>query len=148
MHPPHVRRSLPRRMQGRLGQHVGVGIQADGLVDQGGELDGQDSRTASHVEKASRPVQPALDGHCRTQLSGVGRSAPEIVGGASAVERRVVRSRFRHDRPTLPRGGSADPAHRQLIVGFRVDRDAEGDRDAGDLELRIPGESGAGRAWR
>jgi hypothetical protein len=78
-----------------LGEHGGVGVEADRLLEEMREPDGEDAGTAAAVEEPAASVEPQLLGENGLELRRVGRPAAPVVGGGALVDRRVVRHRRR-----------------------------------------------------
>ena len=91
LHPAEVRDPPLVGHPAALGEHGRVGVEADRLLEQVGEADGEDARPAAAVEQPSAPVQLELLGKNSLELGRVGRPAVPVVGGGAFEERGVVR---------------------------------------------------------
>ena len=76
-----------------LGEHVGIGIEADRLLERWRELDREDAGPASDVEQPSGSVEAHFVGQRRDELTRIRRTAGGVVTSVPSVDRRVVRHR-------------------------------------------------------
>jgi hypothetical protein len=67
--PPDVVHAGLARAACALDEHVGIGIEADRVLEGRRQLDRQDARPASHIEHPARAVQPDFCGERRDELT-------------------------------------------------------------------------------
>ena len=127
-----------------LGEHRGVGVEPDRLLEQIREPDGEIARPAAAVEQPPAPVQPQLLREHRFELRRVPRPAVPIVRGGTLEERRVVRRQLGFSRPLAadpvarePQADQADEDRKDETE--RVRRQREGEQRAEDAADRAHG---------
>jgi hypothetical protein len=73
-----------------LSDHGWIGVEANRVLEQVSESDGQDAGTAATVEEPSGPIQTEFRGENSLELGRVGRSTAAVMGSGTLVDRRVV----------------------------------------------------------
>jgi hypothetical protein len=73
-----------------FGEHRRVGVETDRLLEQVGESDGEDARSAASIEEPAGPVQIQFLAEHSLELRRVGRSPAPVVGSGTLVDRGVV----------------------------------------------------------
>jgi preprotein translocase subunit SecD len=99
--PFDVGDARPAGMLCSFGQHVGIGVQPDGLCEQRGQFDGQDSRTAADIEESAGRIESALGSHRLSQCQRVRRAPSQVERRAALVEGWVIRRGSGADRHNL-----------------------------------------------
>lgn len=73
LNQPNVDQLCFRGRASGLGEHVSVGIEADGFLDQGGHIDDKDAGTAANVKVAPGAVETTRRGDRVTESCRVGQ---------------------------------------------------------------------------
>jgi hypothetical protein len=76
-------------------EHGRVGVEADRLLEQMGEPDGEDAWPATSIEEPAGPIQIQFLAENSLELRRVGRSTAPVVGSGALVDRGVVRHHHR-----------------------------------------------------
>jgi hypothetical protein len=74
-----------------FGEHGWVGVEADRLLEQVGDSDGEDAGAATSVEEPAAPIQIQLLAENSLELRRVGWPTVPVVGSGALVDRGVVR---------------------------------------------------------
>ena len=89
-----------------FGEHRRIGVEADRVLEEMREPDGEDAGAAAAVEEPPPSVQTELLGEHGLELRRVRRPAAPVVGGGALVDRRVVR----HGGHSITKNGAREGA--------------------------------------
>ena len=87
--PTGVLNAALARLGLRFGDHAGVGVEPDDLLEQRGELQGDDARPAPDVEQSPSPVEPKSSGHGVGHAGGVREPALPVEARTPGVQGRI-----------------------------------------------------------
>lgn len=108
LHPANVRDAALVGDPIAFGEHGWVRVEADRLLEQVGEADGEDAGAAAGVEEPAAPVQIQFLGENSLELRRVRRSTVPVVGGGALVDRGVGRHHYRMHAAAAPHSPTRD----------------------------------------
>lgn len=93
-YPGGVANALPGRRPGRTGQHLRIGIEADGRFEQWRQPQGHRSWPAADIEQLSPPVKGQAAGEGVGQAGSIRQPALLVVAGSSGEKGLIPAPRF------------------------------------------------------